>query len=130
MVGSSMGATACLQHADLATRALAFAPRVDLDLSHGAFVPPPARAAGLAAIHRSLAALPARTVAVHCGGGNYVDVAQVAVVRDAPSVAVVEHETYHHNVPQFLEGEGELVPLLRSEVARLLLHGAERHDRS
>ena len=52
-----------------------------------------------------------------------------AVVRDAPSVAVVEHETYHHNVPQFLEGEGELVPLLRSEVARLLLHGAERHDR-
>ena len=129
MVGSSMGATACLQHADLATRALAFAPRVDLDLSHGAFVPPPARAAGLAAIHRSLAALPARTVAVHCGGGNYVDVAQVAVVRDAPSVAVVEHETYHHNVPQFLEGEGELVPLLRSEVARLLLHGAERHDR-
>ena len=129
MVGSSMGATACLQHADLATRALAFAPRVDLDLSHGAFVPPPARAAGLAAIHRSLAALPARTVAVHCGGGNYVDVAQVAVVRDAPSVAVVEHETYHHNVPQFLEGEGELVPLLRSEVARLLLHCAERHDR-
>ena len=126
MVGSSMGATACLQHAALANRALAFAPRIDLELSHGAFVPSTARAESLAAIRRSLGALPPATVGVHCGGGNFVDMAQVATVRGAASVVLIEHETFHHNVPAFLEGQSELVPLLRGEVARLLLAEAER----
>ena len=126
MVGSSMGATACLQHAALATRALAFAPRIDLELSHGAFVPQTTRAESLAAIRRSLECLPPAAVGVHCGGGNFVDMAQVATVRDAASVVVVEHATFHHNVPAFLEGQSELVPLLRGEVARLLLGEAER----
>ena len=37
--GSSMGATAALQHATLGDRVIAFGPRVDLELTHGAYVP-------------------------------------------------------------------------------------------
>lgn len=34
-----MGATAALQHATLGDRVIAFGPRVDLELTHGAYVP-------------------------------------------------------------------------------------------
>ena len=37
-----------------------------------------------------------------------------------PSVAVVEHDTFHHNVPMFLEREGGLVPLLKRTLLALL----------
>ena len=40
-IGSSMGATACLQHAGLAAHVLSFAPRIDLVLSHGTHRPNP-----------------------------------------------------------------------------------------
>ena len=120
-VGSSMGATACLQHARLATRAVAFAPRVDLSLSHGSFVPPPTRAACLDAIHRALDGCAPAAVTVHVGSGNHVDVAQVACLRpSAPSLRVVGHDTFHHNVPQLLQQQGALVPLLKDEVLRAL----------
>ena len=32
----------------------------------------------------------------------------------------VEHPTFHHNVPMFLEREDELVPLLKRELLELL----------
>ena len=35
-------------------------------------------------------------------------------------VAVQEHDTFHHNVPQFLQQQGELVPLLKDEMIRVL----------
>lgn len=120
IVGSSMGATAALQHARLASRTLSFAPRVDLALSHGAFVPHAARAASLAAIANGLAELPASVVAVHVGAHNHVDALQVAAVPSSQAVHVVEHDTFHHNVPAHLESLGELVPLLRDEAFGVL----------
>jgi len=119
-IGSSMGATACLQHAGLAAHVLSFAPRIDLVLSHGAFVPAPTRAASLEAIVGGLAACQHGAATVHVGGGNHVDVAQVASVAGLASVHVVEHDTFHHNVPQFLQQQGELVPLLKDEMMRVL----------
>ena len=120
MVGSSMGATAALQHAGLAARAISFAPRVDLALSHGAFVPPAVRAASFRATADALAASLARTITVHVGNGNHVDMAQVGSIPRAPSVYVVEHDTFHHNVPAHLEAQGELVPLLKAEALIML----------
>ena len=120
IVGSSMGATAALQHAALAARALAFAPRVDLALSHGSFVPGSSREACLKAITHSTITSPAGSIVVHVGTGNHVDMAQVATVRQAPAVHVVEHETFHHNVPAHLEGQGELVPMLKAEALHVL----------
>jgi len=120
MVGSSMGATASLQHAALAARALSFAPRVDLALSHGAFIPAVARIACLTAIADAVASAAQGSVAVHVGMGNHVDMAQVDTIPKKASVHVVAHETFHHNVPAYLEGMGELVPLLKAEALRAL----------
>ena len=120
IVGSSMGATAALQHCSLAARTLSFAPRVDLALSHGSFVPVAARAACLEAVANATAKSCPGSVVVHVGTGNHVDMAQAATVRDAPNVRVVEHETFHHNVPAYLEGEGELVSLLKAEILSVL----------
>jgi len=139
LVGSSMGATACLQHARLGARALAFAPRIDLDLSHGAFVPRAARdacretilssitqcasaAATAAAASSSCEAAIAApvVVTVHVGASNHVDLAQVECMRNLSGVHVVEHATFHHNVPQFLEGNGDLVPLVKDEILTLM----------
>lgn len=59
--------------------------------------------------------------AVHVGSGNAVDVMQAGLVRGInSSVAVVEHNTFHHNVPMFLEREGRLVPLLKAVLLALL----------
>ena len=46
--------------------------------------------------------------------------AQVASVAGLASVHVVEHDTFHHNVPQFLQQQGELVPLLKDEMSTTL----------
>jgi leucine-rich repeat protein SHOC2 len=165
VIGSSMGATAALQHAALGARTLAFAPRVDLDVSHGAFVPADARrrcreaiaravgiaaaaggvgggmGGGAAASECSTAGGRARqvcqppvelrlppplrdtsdaVVTVHVGASNHVDLVQVACVSHLPGLHVVEHATFHHNVPQFLEQHGQLVPLLRDEILRVI----------
>ena len=66
-----MGATAALQHAHFGARVLSFAPRVDLELSHGKFIPAAARAASVEAIASGLAAGGERSVAVHVGTGNH-----------------------------------------------------------
>ena len=42
-------------------------------------------------------------------------------MRHVPSVRVVEHSTFHHNVPAFLERTGALVPLLRRALLALML---------
>ena len=65
----------------------------------------------------------AGTASVHVGRCNYVDKAQVEHVRGLPSLCVVEHPTYHHNVPAFLEREGLLVPMIKAEVMALLRGG-------
>jgi hypothetical protein len=36
------------------------------------------------------------------------------------AVVVVEHDTFHHNVPMHLEREGLLVPLLKRELVELV----------
>ena len=54
---------------------------------------------------------------------------QVNFVRGVGDVNIVEHETYHHNVPQFLQQRGELVPLLKRELVRCLM-ASELHSRA
>ena len=79
-----------------------------------------ARAASLAAIADATVASSPDSVAVHVGMGNHVDMAQVDAVPNKPSVHVVAHETFHHNVPAYLEGLGELMPLLKAEALDVL----------
>lgn len=129
ILGSSMGATAALHHARLATRVLSFAPRVDLSLSHGAFVPASTREASLAAITQGVLQSMPGGVVVHVGTGNHVDMAQVDRLPKLESVKVIAHDTFHHNVPAYLEGQGELVALIKSEaldVLRWTLSGGRR----
>ena len=57
---------------------------------------------------------------MHVGRCNYVDVAQVETIAREPNVHVHRHATFHHNVPQFLQQQGELVPLLKDEMLRVL----------
>ena len=120
LIGSSMGASACLLHCHLGSRAIAFAPRVDLAASHGAYVPEAARSGGLAHTRSSLRRMDG-VAKVHVGRCNYVDVAQVESVRDEASVEVHAHATFHHNVPAYLEREGRLVPMIKRECVELLL---------
>ena len=58
-------------------------------------------------------------MAVHVGRQNAVDVMQADTVRGLATV--VEHETFHHNVPMHLERDGALVPLLKRELLELML---------
>ncbi|EOD05436.1 Hypothetical protein EMIHUDRAFT_448659 [Emiliania huxleyi CCMP1516] len=122
LVGSSMGGTAALLHAHLGHRAVSFGPRVDLDLTHGAHVPAEPRRACTARVRHALAVMHARggRAAVHVGAGNAVDMMQARLVAHAPGLALHEHDTFHHNVPMFLEREGLLVPLLKRELLALL----------
>merc|ERR1719502_1304883 len=106
-----MGGTAALMHAHLADRVLSFGPKVDLWHCHGAYLPAVAKQACAAALSDSLARITpggrtakrGTTVAVHVGGSNLEDVLQAARVRGAPGVQIVEHATFHHNVPMYLE---------------------------
>ena len=63
-----------------------------------------------------------RSVAVHVGTGNLLDMQQAGLVRGMPGVEVAEHDTFHHNVPMHLEREGlfkrELLTLLQPRAAR------------
>ena len=120
LIGSSMGASACLLHAHLGSRAIAFAPRIDLSASHGVYVPEATRKAGLKHTLDSLEKVKG-IASVHCGRGNFVDKAQVEHVRGCKSVRVVEHPTFHHNVPAFLERAGVLVALIRRELLEILV---------
>ena len=54
------------------------------------------------------------------GTGNLEDVLQAARSAGSEGCAIVEHDTFHHNVPQFLEREGMLVPLLKRELLALM----------
>jgi leucine-rich repeat protein SHOC2 len=45
---------------------------------------------------------------------------QASLVQMIAGVRVVEHNTFHHNVPMFLERESQLVPLLKREMLTLL----------
>lgn len=49
-----------------------------------------------------------------------VGAGQARLVAAFPAVCLVEHGTFHHNVPQFLEREGMLVPLLKRELLALM----------
>ena len=57
---------------------------------------------------------------MHVGAGNAVDVMQAEQVKGIGGLRVAEHPTFHHNVPMFLEREGQLVPLLKRALLRLL----------
>jgi hypothetical protein len=156
MVGSSMGGTAALVHAQLATRVLAFGPKVELVRCHGCFLPAGVREACRAAIAANTAAGQACcSISIHVGSGNLEDVLQAARVGKRPlagtwieaascaaakgtstaslsfpqealhasagtGAMIVEHATFHHNVPMYLEREGLLVRLFKSECEALL----------
>ena len=45
---------------------------------------------------------------------------QAGLVRGVGGLEVREHDTFHHNVPMFLEREGQLVPLIKRSLLRLL----------
>ena len=89
MVGSSMGGTAALVHASLATRVLSFGPKVELVRCHGCFLPEGARAACHAAIAANATAERACSVAIHVGSGNLEDVLQAERVGKRPSASVI-----------------------------------------
>ena len=127
MIGSSMGGTAALQHACHANRVLAFGPRVDLRTTHGSFVPTASQRACLDAVHASLEAMRG-SVAVHAGLGNLVDMHQAGLVSGARGVTLETHDTFHHNVPMYLEREGLLVTLFKQELLELLTPSAGAHD--
>ena len=57
---------------------------------------------------------------VHVGASNLEDMVQAATLRGLPCVTIVEHETFHHNIPMFLEREGRLLYLLKRELLELL----------
>ena len=123
MVGSSMGGTAALIHAHLAHRVLSFGPKTDLWHCHGAYLPDGAKRACTDAIRSSLeraGATATTTVALHVGGSNLEDVQQASRLRGMAGVIIVEHDTFHHNVPMHLEREGLLVPIFKREAAALL----------
>lgn len=142
VLGSSMGGTAALMHAALGCRALSFGPRVDLRRTHGAYLPQVAKRACAQAIERSVGQIGARLapaeegfahrglttrpaqLSVHVGSGNAVDVAQAALLAGAAGVEIVQHDTFHHNVPMYLEREGLLIGLIKSACAELLLDAA------
>ena len=119
LVGSSMGATAVLQHAQRADRVLAFGPRLDLRLTHGSFVAERAKGSCASAISAALDETRG-SVAVHVGGGNLEDMTQARALRGRRGVVVVEHDTFHHNIPMFLEREQALVPLLKRELVEMM----------
>ena len=127
VVGSSMGGTAALLHAGLGDRVLSFGPRVDLDRTHGSYVPEPARRDCASAVRASIARARARGahVGIHVGSDNLEDVLQAERVAGGEAgvgaVEVVKHSTFHHNVPMFLEREGLLVPLFKRELVALLI---------
>ena len=98
---------------------LAFGPRVALHATHGSFIPTASQAACAAAVRRSLAEMRG-SAAVHVGTGNLVDMQQVALVRGSQGLVVTEHDTFHHNVPMYLEREGLLVSLFKRELIALL----------
>ena len=60
------------------------------------------------------AALPDKSFELH------VDVAQVAPIAHEASVRVHTHNTYHHNVPAYLEREGRLGPMVKAACVELL----------
>ena len=64
-------------------------------------------------------ALATSTGGEHVGRQNAVDVMQADTVRGLATV--VEHETFHHNVPAFLERAGVLVALIRRELLEILV---------
>ena len=88
-------------------------------------MPAATRVACLEAIVGGLRACSRGAATVHVGAGNHVDVAQVSSVAALESVHVVEHDTFHHNVPQYLQQRGELVALLKDEMLRVLRRAEE-----
>jgi len=122
MVGSSMGGTAALTHSALAHRVLAFGPRVDLTHTHGSYVDTGARRACMDRIHATLGRDMGLKVTVHVGSGNLEDVLQAGRV-EGHGVTVTAHDTFHHNVPMYLQREGRLVPLIKRTLVALLLEG-------
>ena len=101
---------------------LAFGPRVDLARTHGSYLPAAVQKACSADMLNSVASKPQSCkVTVHVGEGNLEDVLQAGRLRGLDGVSVVEHDTFHHNVPMHLEREGALVPLLKRELIALLL---------
>jgi hypothetical protein len=100
---------------------LAFGPRVDLELTHGSFLAPYQRAACNDRVMDALKEMTHADVSVHVGAGNLEDVLQARLISGLRSVRVEHHDTFHHNVPMYLEREGLLVPLLKRELLALML---------
>ena len=124
ILGSSMGASAALQHAHLGQRTLAFGPRIDLNASHGTYVPAGAREGALLRTREVLRTMKG-TATVHVGRTNYVDVAQTRHVEGLGRCTITMHDTYHHNVPQFLQQQGLLGAMIKAEVLELLLRAPD-----
>ena len=143
MIGSSMGGTAALVHAKLATRVISFGPKTELERCHGSFLPEGARRACHEAIVANTARSQSRSITIHVGSGNLEDVLQaervaqrtpptqlhssspsILITASSPSrvscASIIEHDTFHHNVPMYLEREGMLVGLFKSECEALL----------
>jgi acyl-CoA synthetase (AMP-forming)/AMP-acid ligase II/Leucine-rich repeat (LRR) protein len=90
IIGSSMGATGALLHATLGQRVLAFGPRVNLELTHGSFLPAAVRRACTDAVLGALSQTDARgaKVSVHVGKSSLDETLQARLVDHLPGVAV------------------------------------------
>eukprot|EP00941_MAST-03F_sp_MAST-3F-sp1_P005153 g5153.t1 len=125
MIGSSMGGTAALIHSHLADRTLSFGPRICLESTHGSYLGTEASVACEAAVMESLKASTGRVngrnnrlVTVHVGSLNLEDCLQTVSLPD--NVRVQFHDTFHHNVPMFLQRGGLLVDLFKHELLSLM----------
>ena len=69
----------------------------------------------------TMPSMPAMTMGASAKGAATEKQAQAQAQAQAEVIRVVTHGTFHHNVPMYLEREGQLVPLFKRELLRLLL---------
>lgn len=120
MLGSSMGATACLLFAELAGLVLAFSPQVELRSGQGRFLDPEVLDSFEARVAASLRACAGRVI-VHVGRRHHFDaLAARRLLAQAPAVRVAYHETEQHNTTKYLhERRGQLTSMVKFAVAQL-----------
>jgi len=126
MLGSSMGATACLLFAEFAGLALAFSPQVELRTGQGRFLDPSVLDRFEARVAASLRGCCGRVV-VHVGRRHHQDArAARGLAAKAPDVVhVAYHETEQHNTTKYLhERRGQLTSMVRLAAAQLQLAAA------
>ncbi|CAK0852928.1 unnamed protein product [Prorocentrum cordatum] len=124
MLGSSMGATACVLFAELAGLVLAFSPQIELRCGQGRWLPEAVLGHFEARVARSLAACRGRVV-LHVGRRHHFDsLAARRLLATAPCVRIAYHDTEQHNTSKYPEGRrGLLTATVKMAVSQLVAAG-------